>query len=378
MCALCQLQMALLSWDKGAADAAAKAAAAQLAQAQAAAQAEPSGLQLQLQLVLKILQVVMDLQAGRFQDLGRGATKDSPPTVLTALEGILQRLGQHSSQQQEQQPGGGHTSAVLLQGWLPLPVASALVQLLAAVILKPLGKNTKALEHISTGLQALSAHTSVLLQDRAAQAGTASGRHGVKQQLRTCLALRVLLLEARLQLSILSSDFAAARAAAAESIALSAQFPALLQDARPMVHLQAGLYAQAVGSIDAALAHFNKMAALAGQCNADHLAVDGCCLAAMCCLAQGSPNARESVEWGASLHARPRQGHTRTALPSTLPARRPPNYCHTQSARRASTLGASLSRATPTWATPSAAWPTLPAACCRSSDQTSRARSAAT
>lgn len=134
------------------------------------------------------------------------------------------------------------------------------------------------------------------------QSDALSGRHSAKQQLRTCLCLRVLLLEARLQLAVLSSDFAAARAAAVESIQLVTTHPALLADARPLVHLQAGLYAQAVGATDAALAQFSRMSALAAQCGVEHLAVDGACLAAMCCLSQDRPGSGAlGLAWAAAL-----------------------------------------------------------------------------
>lgn len=104
---------------------------------------------------------------------------------------------------------------------------------------------------------------------------------------RSCLVLRVLLLEARQQLNLLASNFAAARQDVADNIQLLQRFPTLLVSLQPSVHLQAGLYSQAVGAYDAAVQHFSK----AASSQDEHMRVCARCLAALSYLAQGAPNA---------------------------------------------------------------------------------------
>lgn len=132
----------------------------------------------------------------------------------------------------------------------------------------------------------LDSHLALLQQDKAAVSEPAPAQqqqlNTAQQELRTCLALRVLLLETRQQLHLLCSNFAAARADAAASAQLLNQFPALLQDLRTSVHLQAGLYAQAVGAYAAAAGHFAAVAQQAEQAGLQHLAADGRSLAAIC------------------------------------------------------------------------------------------------
>eukprot|EP00879_Flechtneria_rotunda_P015924 GHRR01016653.1.p1 GENE.GHRR01016653.1~~GHRR01016653.1.p1 ORF type:complete len:168 (+),score=61.57 GHRR01016653.1:80-583(+) len=107
------------------------------------------------------------------------------------------------------------------------------------------------------------------------------------RDVRVLLMLQLLLQEARQQLHLLSSDFSAARQDVAQSMELLARFPSLLASLESSVHLQAGLYAQAVGANSAALAHFSK----AASSQDSHL--QGCarCLAAVSCLAQDVPGA---------------------------------------------------------------------------------------
>lgn len=104
---------------------------------------------------------------------------------------------------------------------------------------------------------------------------------------RSCLVLRVLLLETRQQLNLLASNFAAARLDVADNIQLLQRFPTLLVSLQPSVHLQAGLYSQAVGAYDAAVSHLSK----AAQTPDDHMRVCARCLAALSYLAQGAPDA---------------------------------------------------------------------------------------
>lgn len=120
--------------------------------------------------------------------------------------------------------------------------------------------------------------------------------------------LRLLLLEARQQLHLLCSDFAAARQDACDSVLLLQRFPSLLAPLQASVHLQAGLYAQALGAIDAALAHFRKVAASSDS----NLGACATCLAALCYIAQGTS------ESGAHADARTACAHARSSMHARL------------------------------------------------------------
>lgn len=150
------------------------------------------------------------------------------------------------------------------------------------------------------GLQVLDGHLRTLLLDRAA-ATDAPVQSRRQQELRACLALRLMLLEARQQLHLLCSNFAAARADAAESINVQQQFPKLLAGLEPMVHLQAGLYAQAVGMYAAASGHFMAAARQAEEQGALHLAADVRHLAVVTYVAE---NTKESGtgQWDRARH----------------------------------------------------------------------------
>jgi hypothetical protein len=130
----------------------------------------------------------------------------------------------------------------------------------------------------------------MLLPDRAVKAD-ASAQSRKQQELRACLALRLMLLETRQQLNLLCSNFAAARVDAAESISVQQQFPKLLAGFEPTVHVQAGLYAQAVGMYAAASGHFMAVARQAQEQGAPHMAADARHLAVMTYVAE---NTRES------------------------------------------------------------------------------------
>lgn len=133
----------------------------------------------------------------------------------------------------------------------------------------------------------------------------ASLDHISTYEVRSCLVLRVLLLEVQQQLLLLSTSYAAACQTACESIALLQRFPGLLGGMRPSVHLAAGLYAQSMNAFDEAQAHYAKAAASHDR----HMRVCGQCMAALCILAQeGIPKAgghREEcgVCGGACVHA---------------------------------------------------------------------------
>jgi hypothetical protein len=87
---------------------------------------------------------MLSIHAGNFEDLA--PPNQSPPLIVTSLESELESLLQLLDKQQQQQQ-------LLPYRWLPPAALGALVQLLAAVILKPGGKVKQALLHISRGGQ---------------------------------------------------------------------------------------------------------------------------------------------------------------------------------------------------------------------------------
>jgi hypothetical protein len=148
---------------------------------------------------------------------------------------------------------------------------------------------------LRAGLQALDSHLAVLLQDKLAT--DAPARSKSQQALRACLALRIMLLETRQQLNLLCSNFAAARADAFDSMRVLSQFPQLLAGLGPVVHMQAGLYAQAVGSFAAAGQHFMAAAEEGQAQGAPLLAADARQLAAMCYVAANTADSGAVGAW---------------------------------------------------------------------------------
>jgi len=163
--------------------------------------------------------------------------------------------------------------------WLPREALAAVVHLLAVAVHRAGGAAhaREAARHADAGLAALAPALAALGCADAADAAraAAAGRslpaplvaeRGLDRRdaarARLLLALRVLLGEARLQARLLATDLAGARAEAAAQMLLAGRFPGLLARLLPTVHLQAGLYAQAVGVWPAADAHF--AAAVAG------------------------------------------------------------------------------------------------------------------
>lgn len=269
------------------------------------------------------MQALITIRAGNYEDLGAAASGASG--IISQMESHLEALPPADS---------------LPYSWLPAAGLGALVQLLAAIMLKPQGKVKAAMLHISRGGNPMGA---VCTRPYASCLGTLHGlletllglhmsaldicprcltpnrpvcllspglqlvdalltSLGVYQtsteatldhinvySVRSCLVLRVLLLETRMQLQLLSSSMTAARQDAADSIQLLQRFPTLLVSLVPSVHLQAGLYAQAVDAHDAALAHLHKAAA----CQDEHMRACAQCLAALCCLARDAPGAGE-------------------------------------------------------------------------------------
>ncbi|KAF8071188.1 SCC4 [Scenedesmus sp. PABB004] len=267
LCVLFQLQLVMLTWERQAFEQLAPAAVEALQQLEQAPGAGGAGGAALLKLHLTVLQVLMAIRQGNFQELAPADA--NPPPIVAELEGQLEALPR------EQLP----------YCWLPRPCLGALVQLLAATILKPGGKVKPAQLHISRGLSLVDEQLSAL--GLPPDAGEAALDHVSLYDARAALVLRLHLLEARQQLHLLCSDFAAARHDAAQSAALLQRFPGLLGHLRPCVHLQAGLYAQAVGDHGAALAHFER----AGASSDAHLRAAGRCLAALAALAQDAPGA---------------------------------------------------------------------------------------
>ncbi|KAF6255054.1 cohesin loading factor [Scenedesmus sp. NREL 46B-D3] len=271
LCVMFKLQVIMLSWDTREAEQAVGTAAAVLQQLeQQAAPASPA-FPAMLKLQFTMLQVMLSIHAGNFEDLA--PPSQNPPHIVSDLESQLDALLQLLGQQQQQQQQ-------LPYRWLPPAALGALVQLLAAVILKPGGKVKQALLHISRGLQLV--EQQLAAQHVGPTTTEASLDHISTYEVRGCLVLHVLLLEVQQQLQLLSANYAAACQAACESIALLQRFPGLLGSMRPSVHLAAGLYAQSMNAFDAAQAHFCKAAASHDH----HMSVCGRCLAALCILAQ--------------------------------------------------------------------------------------------
>lgn len=106
--------------------------------------------------------------------------------------------------------------------------------------------------------------------------------------MRVLAVLRILLLGARAQLHLLQSNFAAARADVAAAAALHRRCPTLLEAAAPELHMQAALYAHAVGAWGPAVAHYSAAAAAAPDLLMELQAKT---LAALARLAQGGPDA---------------------------------------------------------------------------------------
>lgn len=84
--------------------------------------------------VMSLMQVLLSIQLGNFQELS--SANVSPPPVISELEGQLEALPADDE---------------LPYSWLPAAGLRAMVQLLAAVILKPTGKVKAAMLHITRG-----------------------------------------------------------------------------------------------------------------------------------------------------------------------------------------------------------------------------------
>jgi hypothetical protein len=108
---------------------------------------------------------------------------------------------------------------------------------------------------------------------------------------RMALLLKVLLLDCRFQMHLLSCQLAAARADVVANIQLLQRFPTLLDPLQATLHLESGMYAQVLGYHDHAVAHFG---ASRGQSSSKLHQV--CCdaLKALALLARGEEGAGKS------------------------------------------------------------------------------------
>jgi uncharacterized membrane protein YgcG len=156
--------------------------------------------------------------------------------------------------------------------WLPREAMAAVVHLLAVSVRRAgsAGQAREAARHADLGLAALAPALSALGCADAADAARAAsaGRplpplvneQGLDRRdmsrAALLLSLRILLGEARVQSRLLATDLAGARSEVAAQMLLVERFPGLLARLLPTVHMQAGLYAQAVGVWPAADAHF--------------------------------------------------------------------------------------------------------------------------
>ncbi|GBF89516.1 hypothetical protein Rsub_02088 [Raphidocelis subcapitata] len=279
-----QLQLAMVSWDCAAVDAAAHAVTAALGGGGGGGGDAPpdSPLIQQLKLHFNVLQIIYSMRRGHFDQLvaeggnqgaGSSGGASSDPAAITTMEELLSAVRASAAGQSDAAAAAAAQSgAVCGYEWLPLPAQEGLVRLLAACVLRAPGKVKPALDHVAKGLAAVDGALSQLGESVAAAAGGGGGGAGGAEwgesQLdhtqvwpaRALAVLRILLLEARAQLHLLSSNFAAARADVAANAALFARFPVLLEAVAPSLHMQAALYAHAVGAFGAAVAHYTAAA----------------------------------------------------------------------------------------------------------------------
>jgi len=109
-----------------------------------------------LQLHFNMLQVMLDVQKGDFKQLyPTTAGQDQPapvPPIVDAMDDLLQELSAGQQQHQQALPSvvAGQQQHAWYH-WLPLPAMSAAVQLLAAMIDKPAGKQKQGQARISRG-----------------------------------------------------------------------------------------------------------------------------------------------------------------------------------------------------------------------------------
>lgn len=109
-----------------------------------------------LRLHFSMLQVMLDVQKGDFKQLyPTTAGQDQPapvPPIVDAMDDLLQELSAGQQQHQQALPSvvAGQQQHAWYH-WLPLPAMSAAVQLLAAMIDKPAGKQKQGQARISRG-----------------------------------------------------------------------------------------------------------------------------------------------------------------------------------------------------------------------------------
>jgi hypothetical protein len=224
-----------------------------------------------------VLQIMMYVRMGELETLlSQGAAADDPEGAAAGGgAGAAAASAVAFMQELLDQTG----DAAEPYDWLPRAAMAAVVHLLAVAVHRAGGSSQarEAARHADLGLAALAPALAALGCADAADAAraAAAGRplaaplvneHGIDRRDRSraalLLSLRVLLGEARVQSRLLATDLAGARQEAAAQMLLAERFPTLLARLLPTVHLQAGLYAQAVGVWPAADAHF--AAAVAG------------------------------------------------------------------------------------------------------------------
>ena len=107
---------------------------------------------------------------------------------------------------------------------------------------------------------------------------------------RMALLLKVMLLDCRFQMHLLSCQLAAARTDVAANVQLLQRFPHLLVGMVPTLHLESGMYAQVMGYHDHAVLHF-----AASKLQSTNKLHQACCdaLKAMALLARGGEGAGE-------------------------------------------------------------------------------------
>jgi uncharacterized damage-inducible protein DinB len=155
LCELFQLQLAVMLYDKDDVKSLSSSIMQLLEQLEEQQEQQPSGSSslAQLKLHLLMLQLMSSVQRGHF-DLIQGEGKEQPkgqqdsseqtPSTLEQMDELLQQL-QDSTQQAATAAGQQQYD------WLPPPVLTAAVQLVAALVDKNGGRDKPGLDRIAKG-----------------------------------------------------------------------------------------------------------------------------------------------------------------------------------------------------------------------------------
>lgn len=267
---LYQLQLHMLAWDQPAAEGAIAAVNAVVRADSPARHGLEAPFLAQARLHAAILDRLFALRQGNIASLNQVDGKGRLVAVLQ-LQGLLAAAAQ--------QPPAYE--------WMHADAAAALVELLAAGICKPGGRNKEALAHLQAAEAILDGHLAAMGVGPATTEASLEF-HNIWEA-RVFLVLKLLLLESRSQLQLTMTAYVEAGRDVLRAIALLAAFPQLLLQLQPCVHIMAGCYAHATGCYEAALAHFG--AAKAGG-RADRLLdAVASCLQALALLAAWRPDA---------------------------------------------------------------------------------------